>query len=215
MALVGMQLGRYTVGNLLGSGGMGEVYQAEDTHIRRKVALKIVRHELAAYPNKESQQEAERLFRREIRAIANLDHPYILPLYDYGEETIHESIYAYMVMPLRPEGSLAQWLREGSDAGRRLQPGEIAALIRQAARALHYAHKHQIVHQDVKPSNFLIRNNEEMPQLPDIQLADFGIARLSSATASHSQTSRGTPSYMAQEQWSGQPVPATDQYALA
>jgi hypothetical protein len=60
-----------------------------------------------------------------------------------------------------------------------------------------------------------MRSNEEMPQLPDIQLADFGIARLSSATASHSQTSRGTPSYMAPEQWSGQPVPATDQYALA
>ncbi len=215
MALVGLQLGRYTIEDLLGVGGMAEVYQAEDRHIRRKVALKVVCHELTVYPNKESQQEAERLFRREIRAIANLDHPYILPLYDYGEETINEIIYVYMTMPLRTEGSLTQWLRQRKERGSQLQGEEIVTLVRQAARALFYAHHHNIVHQDVKPQNFLIRANEETPQLPDIQLADFGIARLVSATVNNTQATRGTPSYMAPEQWNGEPVPATDQYALA
>jgi eukaryotic-like serine/threonine-protein kinase len=80
MPLEGLQLGRYRLLNALGSGGMGEVYLAEDTHIHRQVAIKIVRSEATPYPNTESAKEAERLFRREIRAIATLDHPHILPL---------------------------------------------------------------------------------------------------------------------------------------
>ena len=87
--------------------------------------------------------------------------------------------------------------------------------MQQAALALAYAHAHQIVHQDVKPSNFLLRDNELSPGLPDLLLADFGVAKFTSASASMSQSSRGTPTYMAPEQWSGHPVAASDQYALA
>ena len=86
MSLEGLQLGRYRLLKALGSGGMGEVYQAEDTHIHRQIAIKIVRSEITPYPNSESARESERLFRREVRAIATLDHPHILPLFDYGEE---------------------------------------------------------------------------------------------------------------------------------
>ena len=112
MALEGMQLGRYKLQNLLGGGGMGKVYLAEDVHIRRQVAVKVIRAEAASYPDPQASQEAERLFRREVRAIAMLDHPHILPLYDYGEETLNNLSLTYMVMPLRQGGSLATWLQQ-------------------------------------------------------------------------------------------------------
>src|SRR5437764_2216405 len=117
-------------------------------------------------------------------------------------------------MPFRPEGSFASWLQQRSSSGL-LSPRDVACFINQAAEALHYAHDNQIIHQDVKPSNFLIRTNKENPNRPDLLLSDFGIAKLSSATASVSQSIRGTPAYMAPEQWSGEPVYASDQYALA
>jgi len=92
---------------------------------------------------------------------------------------------------------------------------EIAHFIVQAADALQHAHDHHIIHQDVKPSNFLIWSKKNTNGLPNLLLADFGIAKISSLTSSISQASRGTPTYMAPEQWSGNAVPATDQYALA
>jgi serine/threonine protein kinase len=214
MLLEGLQLGRYRLLHLLGSGGMGEVYVGEDTHIRRQVAIKVIRAEAAPYPNSETAKESARLFQREIRAIAMLDHPHILPLFDYGEENIKGATLTYMVMPYRVEGSLSTWLQQRGGT-QLVSTLEVAHYIRQAASALTYAHNHKIIHQDVKPSNFLVRNNEEDPNQPDLLLADFGIAKFTSASASMSQTSRGTPTYMAPEQWSGQPVAASDQYALA
>jgi serine/threonine protein kinase len=214
MLLEGVQLGRYRLLHLLGSGGMGEVYVGEDTHIRRQVAIKVIRAEAAPYPNSETAKESARLFQREVRAIAMLDHPHILPLFDYGEENMKGTVLTYMVMPYRVEGSLSTWLQQRSGS-QLISPQESAHFIRQAAAALSYAHSHKIIHQDVKPSNFLVRNNEEDPNHPDLLLADFGIAKFTSASASMSQTSRGTPTYMAPEQWSGQPVAASDQYALA
>ncbi len=113
-----------------------------------------------------------------------------------------------MVMPFRQEGSLADWLRQHTGL---LSLQEVVHCLFQAAEALQHAHDHQIIHQDVKPSNFLIRRKRAAASLPDLFLADFGIARISSLTSSMSYSSRGTPTYMAPEQWSGDPVPATDQ----
>src|SRR5436309_9996614 len=214
MLLEGMQLGRYRLLRLLGSGGMGEVYLGEDTHIHRQVAIKVTRAEATPYPNSETAKQTARLFQREVRAIATLDHPYILPLFDYGEQEMEATSLTFMVMPYREEGSLSTWLRQRGEK-QTLTPQDIARFIRQAASALAYAHRHQIIHQDVKPSNFLVRSNETNPQLPDLLLADFGVAKFTSASASMSQSSRGTPTYMAPEQWIGQPVAASDQYALA
>lgn len=120
-----------------------------------------------------------------------------------------------MVMPYRQEGSFSTWLKQRGTA-QLLPPADVAYFVRQAASALQDAHDHQIMHQDVKPANFLIRSNKEHPTRPDLLLADFGIARFSTVTtAGASQAVRGTPAYMAPEQWTGQPVPASDQYALA
>jgi curved DNA-binding protein CbpA len=214
MSLEGHQIDRYRILRLLGSGGMGEVYLAEDPRIEQQVAIKVIRAEGGPYPDTQSSQEATRLFQREARAIAKLDHPHILPLNAYGEERLGNMMIIYLVMPYRREGSLADWLRQRGQSGL-LAPAEVAYIVRQTASALQHAHDRQIVHQDVKPSNFLVRQRPEKPTRPDLLLADFGVARFSTATASASQTVRGTPTYMAPEQWAGQPVPASDQYALA
>jgi serine/threonine protein kinase/streptogramin lyase len=214
MPLDGLLLGHYRLLRLLGSGGMGEVYLAEDARIGQQVAIKVMRGEAMAYPESASAKEAARLFEREARAITRLDHPNILPLYAYGEETINEQQLTYLVMPYRKEGTLLHWVRRrGSDA--QLSPAEVAPLLRQAAAALQHAHDQHVIHQDIKPTNFLIRLRSDQPERPDLLLSDFGIAKLTNATASASQSIRGTPTYMAPEQWDGHPVPATDQYALA
>jgi eukaryotic-like serine/threonine-protein kinase len=214
MPLEGLQLGHYRLIRLVGSGGMGEVYLAEDPRIHRQVAIKVIRTEASAYSGSTTNEDATRLFQREAKAIAMLDHPHILPLYDYGEEEANGAQFTYLVMPFRPEGSLANWLRLHSGT-RLLSSTDVVHFIQQAASTLQYAHDRQIIHQDVKPSNFLIHNNPDSPNRPDMLLTDFGVAKLSTATSSVSHSIRGTPTYMAPEQWSGDPVPATDQYALA
>src|SRR6266581_9475111 len=214
MALEGMQIGNYRLVRLIGSGGMGEVYFAEDTRIARRVAVKVVRNEAEPYPNAQATKDAMRLFEREMKAITTLDHPNILPLFDFGEQTINRTAFTYMVMPFRSEGSLVDWLHQQNSADT-LPPQEVVHIINQAAGALQHAHNHNLMHLDVKPSNFLIRLREDHPRFPDVLLADFGIAKFNTATATASQSIRGTPAYMAPEQWAGHPVPATDQYALA
>ena len=215
MAREGQQLGRYHLIRLLGSGGMGEVYLAADASVQRQVAIKVIRTEVMPDYHTTSAQEALRLFQREARAVAALDHPNILPLYDYGEMATNDATIAYLVMPYRPEGSLVAWLRQRQSATPELQANDIIFLLRQVAEALQYAHTHGIVHQDVKPANFLIRENQLFPNRPTLFLTDFGIARFITTTAQSSHNVRGTLAYMAPEQLEGYAVPASDQYALA
>ncbi len=214
MSLAGLQLGHYKLIRQIGSGAMGEVYLAEDIRIVRQVAIKIVRSEAPSYPHSETSKELERLFQREMQVISKLDHPYILPLYDFGEEKVQGMTYSYMVMPYRAEGALSDWLRN-RPGNALLSFQDVAHFISQAADALQHAHDQQLVHQDIKPSNFLIRNRPTNPSQPDMLLADFGIAKFTTATSMASQNVRGTPAYMPPEQWDGHPVPASDQYALA
>ena len=212
MPLDGLHIGRYHLLRLIGSGGMGEVYLAEDTRINRQVAIKVIRGEAIPYLDTNPSQDAARLFEREAKAIARLNHSHILPLFDYGEDIVNETLLTYMVMPYCQGGSLDAWLRPKSER-RSLPPQEAAYLLNQASDALQYAHDQQIIHQDVKPSNFLIRAIRETG-LPDLLLTDFGVAKFIAANSSNSQSIRGTPSYMAPEQWEGNPVTETDQYAL-
>lgn len=213
MTLAGQQLGHYQLLRLIGQGGMGEVYLAQDTRLPRRVAVKVIRRERQPYTDSNALEKAERLFQREMKALSMLDHPHILNFYDFNEEQTPQGTLIYMVMPYRPEGSLVDWLVRSGTALLPLR--DVSGLITQAAAALQHAHDQQIVHQDVKPSNFLVRINSDKPMCPDLFLMDFGIAKVFSATSMTNQSIRGTAIYMAPEQWNGQPVAATDQYALA
>ena len=216
MPLASLENGRYQSIKELGSGSMGEVYLVNDTVIGRKVAIKVMRTDPSVYTDTATTQDAVRLFKHEAQAIARLEHPHILPLYDFGEEKQQHTLLLYMVMPNCPQGSLATWLQQRYPTAP-LPPDSVAYFIEQAAEALQYAHNHQIIHQDVKPSNFLLRTVAEQQTLPDLLLADFGVARMSSGTTVSLLNAGpcGTPRYMPPEQWEGKPVPASDQYALA
>ncbi|HLX57705.1 MAG TPA: serine/threonine-protein kinase [Ktedonobacteraceae bacterium] len=214
MFLTGQQFGRYYFQHLIEQGGMGEIYLATDTRLHRNVAIKVIRSVISSHADAEAVNEALRLFQREAKAVTMLEHPHILPLYDYGEERLDGFLFTYFVMPYREEGSLANWVSRRGKAGK-LSLYEAAHYLLQAADALQYAHDHGIIHRDVKPSNFLIVSNKQHTGRPDLQLTDFGVAKFMKAVSTPTGVIRGTPLYMAPEQWRGEAVPASDQYALA
>lgn len=160
---------------MLGSGGMGAVYLAEDPAVGQQVAIKVVRIENADFADPATLQKAAERFKQEARAVANLDHRNILPLYRYGEEDTTDGRRSYMIMQYRPEGSLWDWLRQRASMligaslpiPPRLPSGlrknwpvsvdEASEYVIQAASALQYAHDRGLVHRDIKPANFLLR----------------------------------------------------------
>lgn len=212
---------------------MGSVYLAEDRAIGQQVAIKVVHAEDVVISDPNSTLRALDRFRQEARAVASLDHIYILPLYRFGEEETSQAARAYMVMQYRPEGSLWDWLRrrantaasnQGLDTVAGLAPStmgpktwplgldEAGEYLRQAASALQYAHERGIVHRDIKPANFLIRLDEG--KSVHLLLSDFGLAKFFTSPST-TTTILGTPTYMAPEQFEGAAVPESDQYALA
>ncbi len=191
--------GRYVVEREIGEGGMATVYLAEDVKHGRKVALKVLKPELAAVVG------AER-FLAEIKTTANLQHPHILPLHDSGEA----DSFLYYVMPY-VEG---ESLREKLEREKQLPVGEAVQIAVAVAGALDYAHRHKVIHRDIKPANILIHAGQPV-------VADFGIALAVGAAGGARLTetglSVGTPYYMSPEQATGDVLvgPATDIYAVA
>ncbi|HSG48114.1 MAG TPA: serine/threonine-protein kinase, partial [Longimicrobiales bacterium] len=191
---------RYTIEREVGQGGMATVYLAHDVRHDRRVALKVLRPELAAVVGGER-------FLAEIRTTANLQHPHILPLFDSGEA----DSFLYYVMPY-VEG---ETLRGRIDREKQLGVDEAVAVARKVADALDYAHERGVVHRDIKPANILLSERGEP------LVADFGIA-LAVASAgggriTETGLSLGTPHYMSPEQATGDRDvdPRSDVYALA
>jgi TolB-like protein/Tfp pilus assembly protein PilF len=196
---------RYRIERELGQGGMATVYLAQDLKHDRKVAVKVLRPELAAVIG------AER-FLAEIKVTANLQHPNLLPLFDSGEAGKRgsgEASYLYYVMPY-VEG---ETLRARLERERQLPVDEVVRIVTLLANALDYAHAHGVIHRDLKPENILLAAGQPV-------IADFGIA-LAVAQAGGSRVtetglSLGTPYYMSPEQAAGERNldAKSDQYAL-
>ncbi len=213
MVLEGELFDHYRILRLIGKGGMGEVYLAEDTQVQRQVAAKVVRLEEELL-SQETIAGDLHFFWREASIIAKLDHPAILPLYDHGDMSLDTLYFTYLITPYCPDGSLLRWMRHRG-LNRPVTHQQIGWIIGQAGQALQYAHDQRVMHLDIKPANFLIRKRPGSDELLALLLSDFGIARLAMTTASFSQDIRGTPTYMAPEQWANHPTFASDQYALA
>jgi formylglycine-generating enzyme required for sulfatase activity/serine/threonine protein kinase len=199
-AAIPAQLGRYRLLKTLGQGGMGSVYLAEDTVLRRRVALKI------PLLSKADGAAVRERFHREARAAAAIDHPNLCPVHDFGEVNgVH-----YLVMPYIEGTPLSHLIDEDNP----WPPTRAAALVRQLALALVVLHQRGLIHRDLKPSNVMLRPNGE----PVVM--DFGLAR--SYTEQTRRLTRmgaalGTPPYMAPEQILGDAKaigPATDIYGL-
>lgn len=188
--------GRYRLHALLGQGGMAVVWDAEDLLLGRRVAVKALRPEYAADP------DVIQRFRREARAAAALSHPNIVAVYDVGEDAGTH----YIVMEFVEGQTLKEFLaRHGA-----LDPSQVVQLGAQLAAAIDHAHRHGVIHRDVKPHNILLT--------PDLQVkvADFGIAvAVGTPTVTQAGTVWGSALYMAPEQVQGRGnSPATDIYAL-
>lgn len=186
---------RYTLADRIAIGGMGEVWRATDQVLGRKVAIKLLSPSLADQPG------FARRFREEARHTAQLTHPNIAAVFDYGED----SGASWLVMELVEGKPLSQLIGEGP-----LPPRRVSAIMAQAALALQAAHENGVIHRDVKPANILIRTDGS------VKLTDFGIARaVDAAPITRTGEVMGTAQYISPEQAMGKPVgPASDLYAL-
>ncbi len=177
--------GHYRVEREIAAGGMGMVYEAEDTRLKRRVALKMLQRVLF------STEDARRRFRNEAELASQLDHPHIVPILEVGKCEGQP----YFTMKFIRGGNLADLLTAG-----KLPVREAAGLLVKIARAVHYAHLHGVLHLDLKPANILIDEQGEP------LLTDFGLARLHLTTEAGNtltQTIAGTPDYMSPEQAAG------------
>ncbi len=189
------KIGRYIIKSELGRGGMATVYRAFDPSFDREVAIKVLPREMLHDPQFRSR------FEREIKLVAALEHPAIVPVYDVGDEDGQP----YFVMRYMTGGSLTDWIEKG-----KFSIQDTARLIEKIAPGLAYSHKKGIVHRDLKPDNILFDDNGA----PFI--SDFGVAKLIEASGGLTGSGViGTPAYMSPEQVQGGEIDGrSDVYGL-
>jgi eukaryotic-like serine/threonine-protein kinase len=185
--------GRYRLLRRIGSGGMADVWLAKDPHLQRRVALKVLHRRFA-----QDREFVER-FRREAEAAAGLSHPNIVAVYDRGDV---EGTY-YIAMQLLEGRSLKALIDQG------LTPEQAASQVRQVLEAAGYAHRHGVVHRDLKPQNVIVDDEGAAT------VTDFGIARAGASEITQAGSVMGTPHYLSPEQAQGQAVTAvSDLYSV-
>jgi serine/threonine protein kinase/ketosteroid isomerase-like protein len=200
--------GKYRLERLIAHGGMGSVYRALHVQLDRAVAIKILRAEFLSDPT------IRERFNREARAAARLKHPNIVAVYDFGGLP---SGSAYLVMELIEGRSLREELRMHASRGGQMRPERAAAILAQVCAGVEAAHRHGVIHRDLKPDNVMIES-ENGPER--VLVLDFGIAKLKDRDQAmrfitDEETIVGTPNYISPEQCSGAPVDArSDVYSL-
>ena len=184
-------LGRYQIRGVLGKGAMGLVYDGHDSTLDRRVAIKTI---LTSNLDEATAKHYDLRFRREVCAVARLNHPNIVQVYDFG----HEGDLAYIVM----EYVEGRELKEQLDAKERFELGRIFTLMGELLDALDFAHLAGVIHRDIKPGNVMIN------AAGNAKLADFGVARImdEQSEATRAGAMVGTPSHMSPEQIQGQPI---------
>ena len=183
------KLGKYALDPMpLGQGAMGVVYKGFDPDLRHAVAIKVIRRELVEGPGGEPMRQR---FKNEAIAGRRLRHPNIVPVYEYGED----EDCSYIVMAF-VEG---RRLKDALDAGPRSSVPEALAITGQLLDALEHAHRNNVVHRDIKPANILVGEDGQL------QIADFGIAKIDLAGLTRTGAVMGTPGYMSPEQCLGTP----------
>src|SRR3954469_10021553 len=182
-------LGRYKLSRKIGSGAMGVVYEALDPKLNRPVAIKTI---LKSHLDEEVAREYSVRFREEAQAVARLNHPNIVQVYDFGEE----ADVAFIVM----EFIRGKDLKHCFDNSVRFEPREFVRMMCELLSALDYAHQSGIVHRDIKPANVMLDAQTR------VKLMDFGVAKIQDTDRTHRTqvgTMVGTPSYMSPEQVQG------------
>jgi serine/threonine-protein kinase len=189
------KIGRYEVKSELGRGGMATVYRAFDPSFNREVAIKVLPREMMHDPQFRAR------FDREVKLVAGLEHPSIVPVYDVGDEDGQP----YFVMRYMTGGSLSNLISKG-----RMSVEDTARIVSKIAQGLAYAHKKGVIHRDLKPDNILFDDNG------DPFISDFGIAKLAESTGSLTGSGViGTPAYMSPEQAQGSDIDGrSDVYGL-
>jgi tetratricopeptide (TPR) repeat protein len=192
------RIGPYRIGREIGRGGMGVVYLATHTRLRREAAVKLIRAGASARP------EDVARFRREAEAVAAVGHPNVVTVYEAGEQ----DGVPWLALEYVPGGSLREYL-----GGRPLAPRAAAEVARGLARGAAAVHAAGVVHRDIKPANVMLAPAADGPAVP--KLTDFGLAKdVAGAVVTVSGEVLGTPHYMAPEQARGQAGPAADVYGI-
>jgi serine/threonine-protein kinase len=187
-------LGRYRIQGVLGKGAMGLVYDGVDPTLDRRVAIKTI---LTSALDEATAKHYAMRFMREVRAVARLNHPNIVQVYDYGTE----NDLAYIVM----EYIQGKELKDSFDAGQTFSLKAVLQMMEELLQALDLAHEAGIIHRDVKPANVMV------DAAGHVKLTDFGVARVNDPDADLGEATRagamiGTPAYMSPEQIQGQPI---------
>jgi serine/threonine-protein kinase len=194
MAAEPKTLGRYQLGRVLGKGAMGSVCEALDPKLHRKVAIKTI---LMGQLDEETAKDFSVRFEREARAVARLNHPNIVQVYDFGEE----GDTAYLVMELID----GKELKSALTTGRPFERKECVRIMCELLDALDFAHEAKVIHRDIKPANVMFDSQGRT------KLTDFGVARVTDADRTSAERTQagtvvGTPAYMSPEQLQGLPI---------
>jgi serine/threonine-protein kinase len=185
--MVPRSIGKYDIIDALGIGGMGTVYRAFDTTLERTVAVKVLQldrgHEITP-------QELSARFRNEARAVARLNHPAIVTIFDYDDQ---DPVGAYIVMEYINGCALDEYVKQRPE----LHLEDAVSAMQQVLAGLAYAHRQGVIHRDIKPSNLLVTREGV------VKITDFGIAKIGPRSQTQSGLIVGTPQYMAPEQYMG------------